>query len=117
MRRVVFFFAIAAALVAAEPKSYYMKLYQPATVAGKNLPAGEYQVEVMDQKAVIRDGKVELAEAPVKVETADTKYRTTSVRLDLAGSSPRVEAIKLGGTRMMIVFTPESSSADRSTNQ
>jgi len=71
----------------------------------------------MDQKAVIRDGKVDVVEAPVKVETSDTAYRTTSVRLAVGGSAPRVEAIKLGGTKMMIVFTGEGAGADRSANQ
>ena len=62
-------------------------------LGGKELSAGEYKVEVVDQKAVIRNGKID-AEAPVKVETADKKYDTTSVRLATGNGSPRIAEIR-----------------------
>jgi hypothetical protein len=117
MRRVVLFFAVAAALVAAGPKSYNLKLFQRSTIGGKSLPAGEYKIEIADQKAIIRDGKTDVAEAPVQVQTAESTYKTTSMRLAGGGDAPRVEVIRLGGTKMTLLFSPEGAAADRGGSQ
>jgi len=117
MKKLVCLLAIAASLAVAGPKSYYLKLYQASTLGGKRLSPGEYKVEIVDQKAVIRNSDVK-AEAPVTVETADTKYKTSAVRLVGGGDAPRIDTIKLGGTNMKLVFnTDAATNADRSTNQ
>ncbi len=90
-------------------KSYTVKLYEPAMVGTTELKAGEYRVEVMDQKAVIKGGKVQ-KEADVKVETSDTKYDTTTVRLS-TGSKPQIQEIRLGGTKTKLVFSDTAKAA------
>ena len=73
-RRVLTFLAFAA-LAAAGMKTYTVKLLEPAMLGGTQLKAGEYQIQVDGDKAVLRSGKGAV-ETPVKVETGGSKYRT-----------------------------------------
>ena len=55
---------IAAGLVLASAKSYSLQLLNSAMLGNTELKAGDYQVEVIDQKAVITKGKLRI-ENPV----------------------------------------------------
>jgi hypothetical protein len=68
------------ALSAAAAKDFTITLYQPAVVAGKSLPAGEYKVAVHGDTAIISHGK-DKVESPVKAVESDRKYSSTSVQL------------------------------------
>ena len=92
-----------AALAIASAKSYSFKLFQPAMMGEKELKAGEYQVEVVDQKAIIRSGKSQ-SEAPVEVETGDTKYSSTTVRFSNGDGKMHIQEIHIGGTHTKLVF-------------
>ncbi len=94
----------------ASPKSYTVNLLAPATFGGVELQPGEYKVEVNDQTAVIRKGKVR-GESPVKVETGDSKYDNTSIRMDNASGKPAIQEIRVGGTKTKLVFTGTGSAA------
>ena len=50
-------------------------------------------------KAIIKKGKA-VAESPIKIESNEAKYPSTSVRL--AGT--QLEEIRVGGTRTKLVF-------------
>jgi hypothetical protein len=91
-----------AGLAMAAMKSYPVTLYSPAKVNGKELKAGDYKLEIDGDKAVLRSGKTQV-ESPVKVETGDTKFRSTSVRLG-GEDQKQLEEIRLGGTRTKLVF-------------
>jgi hypothetical protein len=67
------------------------------------LKPGEYRVEVNEQTAVIRNGKVH-GECAVKVETGESKYDTTTVRYDTTSGKMRIQEIRLGGTKTKLVF-------------
>ena len=73
-------FASLALAAASAATSYNVTFFQPVVVNGTTLKAGEYKVEINDNKAIIKKGKA-LAESPVKVESNEAKYPTTSVRL------------------------------------
>jgi hypothetical protein len=60
-------------------------------------------VEVVDQKAVIRNGNFR-DECPVKVESVDSKYGSTTVRFDHADGKMHIQEIHVGGTKMKLVF-------------
>jgi hypothetical protein len=94
----------AAGLAVASAKSYTVNLFQPAMLGNTELKAGEYKVEVVDQKAVIRDGKFQ-REAPVKVETNGTKYSATTVRYSNSDGKLHIQEIRLGGTNTKLVFS------------
>jgi len=105
---VVSVFAFAAMALAAG-KTYSVKLYEPAMIGNTELKAGEYRVEVTDQKAILKIGKVE-KEADVKVESSDAKYSNTTVRLS-RGAKPQIQEIRLGGTRTKLVFNDSAKSS------
>jgi len=104
MRELLPFFLVAG-LAVASARSYTVSLFETAMVGSTELKPGEYKIEVNDQKAVIRRGKVQ-TESPVKVEEGDTKFDTTVVRyVNDAGGKVRIQEIRLGGTRTKLVFT------------
>lgn len=102
MSKAVFLILVAAAVLSA--KSYTVNLFQPAVFGNVELKAGEYKVEVNDQTAVIRNGKVR-GESPVKVENGDKKYDITTVRFDSGGGKMKIQEIRLGGTKTKLLFT------------
>ena len=103
MKRIFLFSFLVAGLAVASAKSYTVHLFQSAMVGTTELKPGEYQVEVVDQKAVIRNGKIE-SEAPVKVETNDAKYDSTTVRFSNGDGKMHIQEIRLGGTKTKLVF-------------
>lgn len=110
MNRKIVLSALAfAGMAVAAGKTYNIKLYEPAMVGNTELKAGEYRVEVNDQTAVIKSGKVK-QEAAVKVETSDSKYDNTTVRLS-SGAKPRIQEIRIGGTKTKLVFDENGKSS------
>jgi len=96
-------------------KSYTVTLYEPATFGGTELKPGSYKVEVIDQKAVIHNGK-ETSEAPVKVEENASRYAQTTVRLIRDNGKYRVDEIHVGGSKTKLVLN-EASSASAGQDQ
>jgi len=105
MRKAVFVLMAAVAVVNA--KSYTVNLFQPTVFGNVELKPGEYKVEVNEQTAVIRNGKLR-GESPVKVENGETKYDTTTVRYDNGGGKMKIQEIRLGGTKTKLVFGAQS---------
>jgi hypothetical protein len=99
VKRLTIGFASLALAVASAATSYNVTFFEPVVVNGTTLKPGEYKVEINNDKATLKKGKA-IAESPVKVESNDAKYPTTSVRL--AGT--QVEEIHVGGTRTKLVF-------------
>lgn len=91
------------ALVTASAASYRVTLYQASVINGTELKAGEYKIEHEAGKVVIRAGK-QSVEAPVKVESSDVKYSTTSVRYLDGDGKNHVQEIRLRGTKTRLVF-------------
>ena len=91
------------ALSAAVAKDFTISLYQPAVVAGKSLPAGEYKVAVHGDTAIISHGK-DKVESPVKVVESDRKYSSTSVRLGAESGHNTIQEIQVSGTKTRLVF-------------
>jgi hypothetical protein len=93
----------AASLASAE--TYHVKLLDTTVLNGTQLKAGDYKVEVADNKAVFHAGKKTAAEAPVKVETAGGKFNMTTLRYG-AGTDGKMslQAIQVGGSKTRLVF-------------
>jgi hypothetical protein len=102
-RKVALCFAVIA-LAVASAKSYNVTLAEKAETGNTELKPGDYKVEVKGDKAFLTSGKIN-AESPVKVETADRKYDSTSVKYSTADGKMRIQEIHLGGTRTKLVFT------------
>ncbi len=103
IRKVLLSFAVVALAAVASAKSYTVNLSEPAVLGTTQFQPGEYKVEVVDQKAVIRNGKLH-GEFPVKVETANSKYNTTTVRYSNGDGKLRIQEIHIGGTTTKLVF-------------
>jgi len=100
VKRLTIGFATLALAAASAASSYNVTFFEPVVINGTTLKPGAYKVEISDNKAIIKKGKA-VVESPVKVESSEAKYPTTSVRL--AGGT-QLEEIRLGGTRTKLVF-------------
>ena len=103
-KRILTVFAVLGLAALASAKSYSLRLFEPSVIGGMELKPGEYTLELQDQKVVIHHGK-KSCEATVKVETADTKYSSTSVRYSNGDGKYHVQEIHLGGTNMKLVVS------------
>jgi hypothetical protein len=100
VKNILLGFASVALAVASAASSYNVTFYQPVMVNGSELKAGDYKLELKDDKtAVLKQGKT-ATEAPVKVESDSQKYARTAVRMN----GMQVEEIRIGGTSTRIVF-------------
>jgi hypothetical protein len=100
LRRFVFAFAVLG-LAIASAKTYDIVLLQPAKAGDVDLKPGNYTVEVVNDQAVIRGGKVKATTA-VKIEAAGQKCNNTTVRTNM--DTGRIEAICLQGTTQRLIF-------------
>jgi hypothetical protein len=92
-----------AGLAIASAKSHSLKLSETITVAGTDLKAGDYKLDLTADKVVITNGK-QSVESPVKVEQSATKFGATTVRYANAEGKRVLQEIQLGGTNMRLVF-------------
>ena len=101
-KRLLLVFTLAG-LAVASAKTYSITVPQEAVVGDMQLAPGTYKVEVVDMKAIISNGKIQ-GEAPVKVETADNKYNTTTLRFNNADGKMHLQEIHVGGSKTKLVF-------------
>ena len=103
MRKVLLSFGLVALTAVAGAKSYTVSLLVPTMIGSDEFKAGDYTLEIIDQKAVIRNGKLH-GEFPVKVEENSSRYGVTSVRYSNGDGKMHVQEIHLGGTNKKLVF-------------
>jgi hypothetical protein len=107
---------VLAALATANAKTYSVELFEPSVVAGTELKAGTYHIDVMDSSVVIKGGNT-LITVPAKLEKADTKYPSTSVRYEVSDGKREIKQIKLGNTNLKLVLGGGSSDAGTAGGQ
>ena len=100
--KLILMFSLLAAGVASAA-THTLTLFQDSFINGKELKSGEYRMVVKDSTVVIRKGK-ESVEAPVKIENAENKFNTTTVRYLNGDGKYRVQEIRIGGTKTKLVF-------------
>jgi hypothetical protein len=100
VKNVLLGFATVALAAASAASSYNVTFYQPVTINGAEIKAGDYTLELKDDNmAVIKQGET-VTEAPVKVKNDSQTYASNMVRLN----RHRVEEIRLVGTTKRLVF-------------
>lgn len=109
MKKFWFGFAVLAISVASAADSYRVTLFEPSVIGGKELKAGEYKLEVKENKVFIKAGK-QLVEAPVTVENSETKFGTTTVRYSNAEGKNQVKEIRVGNSKTKLVFGEASQA-------
>ena len=102
LKKITFSLATVALAAAGAASSHRLTLFQNTVVNGTELKAGEYKVELRDDKVLI-SGRQKV-EAPVKTETSDSKFSSTSVKLRQAGGKYHITEIRVGGTNTKLVF-------------
>lgn len=102
-KTVKLFVLMLAVALAASAASYNVTFFQPSTVGGQELKAGDYKLLMENDKVVIQKGKQKV-EASVKVETAESKFSSTSVRYADQDGKMKVTEIRLGGTNTKLIF-------------
>ncbi len=94
-----------AALGIASAKTYNVSFDHAVTVAGTELKAGGYRLDLDGDKVVITNGK-QSVQSPVKVEQGDKKFGVTSVQFsNTENGKMLVQEINLGGTKTKLIFT------------
>jgi hypothetical protein len=95
--------ALVCASFATAAQKHSLRLFQDSLVAGTELKSGDYKLTYENGRAVISNGR-KSAEAAVKVETAESKFGSTSVRYQNGDGKYRVREIRIGGTNTRLVF-------------
>lgn len=101
-------FSVLALSIASAANTYRVTIFTDSTVGGKTLKPGEYKVELKENKALFVLGKKESIEVPVRVETAESKNRETSIKTD----NGAIQEIRIGGTSTKLVFVNGPAGAD-----
>ena len=91
------------ALTMASAKSFTISIFEPAVLAGTELKAGEYKLELTGNKLVVKNGK-QLLETNVTVENLPTPNQTTTMRIETVAGKREIKEIRLGGTDMKLVI-------------
>ena len=91
------------ALAVASAKTYSVTLFQDTVVAGTELQAGNYRLNLDAEKIVLTNGKRSV-ESAVKVEENTAKFNSTTVRYANGEGKSRIQEIRLGGTKLKLVF-------------
>ena len=107
IRRILFLslISLAAASAADKPTKFDVTLFQPVVLSGTAFKAGEAKIEIVNGKAVLKQGKLTAA-ATVKVETAKDKYFQTRIGYkEGTGADLQLSDIYVGGTNKHILFT------------
>ena len=103
MKKTMLMVCLLAGLAFASPKSFTITLFEPAMVGSTQLKAGDYKVEVENQKILLKHGH-DVTEASATVETNDAKFPSTEVTYANANGTNKVQEIRVGGTHMKIVL-------------
>ena len=90
-------------LAAASAKTYWVRFYQPSVVAGVELKAGEYRLDLTGDQVTLKNGK-HLAQSTVKLEENGERYARTSIRYAHNDGKYTVQEIRLGDTNLKLVF-------------
>lgn len=107
IKRLLCGLAFAGMGVLSAANSYNVTFYDPVMINGTTLKPGDYSLEIKENAAIIKQGKV-MAQAPVKLENSDKKFPTNAVRMNGA----RLDSIQLGGTRTRVVFESKGAATD-----
>ena len=86
-------------------KSHSVILSEPAMAGNIQLPAGEYEVKLPGNNAVMTNvDKDKTFTAPVSVVSDPAKHDRTALLTDQAGGESHIQAIEFGKSHTKLVF-------------
>lgn len=101
--KIVLALTTAAIAFASQAGHYRITLLQSSVVNGTELKAGEYKLDLEDNKAVFHYGKKDI-EAPATIQTGDQKFASTTFKYNSADGKYQLREIRLGGSKTTVVF-------------
>jgi hypothetical protein len=111
MMKFVFAFATLTLAVASAANRYTVQISEKSEINGQVLKPGEYQLEMKDNHAILKNGKT-VVEAEARVETQDKKFAETTVRYTSGEPNAKIDEIRLSGTTTKIVFSKAQASGN-----
>jgi hypothetical protein len=104
MKKALFVFAaLTLPAIYGASDNYRFSLLHKATLSGNQLSPGDYRILVDGAKGTVKVGKT-MIEVPVKVETADHKFRDTSVSMEGPAGNLKINEIDIGGSTTRIII-------------
>jgi hypothetical protein len=88
----------------ASAATYKVSFVEPSVVKGKELKAGDYQLNVKQNSVVIVKNNKQQMEVPAKVEQTGPKYDRTRVLYNERNGKFSIQEIELGGTNTKLTF-------------
>jgi hypothetical protein len=88
----------------AAAKSYEVSVSGTLKAGETELKPGEYKVKVEGTEAIFTDSSSKTVTLPVKIEKADKKFDITAMETKTENGTKSIEAIRLGGSTMRLVF-------------
>ncbi len=110
MKRItsVFALTLAAAALACAGSSYKFSISKTIMVGDTKLAPGEYKIEMVGDKAVLKGSGTKLT-VPAVLETSEYKFPVTSVTT----SSSVLQEVSVGGTTTRIMISAPTSVASK----
>lgn len=103
IRQVLTSFAFIAVSVASAA-TFKISFVEPSVVKGKELKAGDYQLNVKENSVVIVKNKKDQVEVPAKIEDMHQKFNRTRVLYNEKDGKYSIQEIELGGTTTKLTF-------------
>ena len=102
IKQVLISFAFVA-LSVASAATFHVSFVEPSVVKGKELKAGDYQLNLKENSVIIAQGKKQV-EVPAKIENTNKKYDRTRVLYNENKGKFSIQEIELGGTTTKLTF-------------
>ena len=93
----------AAAAALASAATYRVSLPTDANLAGQDLKAGDYKIDVNGDTATVK-GSGHTVDAKVTTQTTATKNDSTAVKMVQVDGKYTVQSIQIGGKAITLVF-------------
>jgi hypothetical protein len=91
------------ALSVASAKTYSVDIFVPMSVAGTELKAGTYSLDLNGERIVFKLGRTAV-EAKVKVQAGEERHRSTQILCATENGKHTIKTIHLGGTNTSLVI-------------
>lgn len=92
------------ALSVASAATFKVSFAEPSVVKGKDLKAGDYQLNVKENSVIILRNNKNQVEVPAKVEDMHRKFDRTRVLYNESNGKFSIQEIELGGTTTKLTF-------------
>ena len=114
IRKVLVIVGLLTLAVSAYAASHTITLDSPATLNGKEVAAGQYDVKVSGENVILKRGSVEVATAKARLEDRGDAARFNTVVTKGNGSGvPAISEIQFEGKKKALVFDNSTQASNQ----